>query len=409
MASPDLDDGWIKLSHELLCALCSAGFTKPQAKIVDAMFAQIFGPAKAKVAIVSPSSLAEDSGELRQAISRGIAQLVTARVISRVDGVANGVRFIKDYEKWTDNQDPERPRFSTKEIAYIKAAPKRAAAFLKQPERSKNTPKGEANLFQGVKQNCFRGETNLLREAKQICDGERNKFVSPPYNPPIEGEESEEWGEGADTPTVEATLQSQSQSSRTLKAAGGDVLANVEQATITAKGRVPVLNRPADLPGINNPPDLVERIVAFATEKWGSIDAEQVRDACGPDGYWVQDVDFAVRDSVRRGKPWRYALTCLAAWWAETSGRPKHTLRIAPATIPLLPVAPAVETEQQRADRERSANARLAQQYTALTTKGRRTREQLLADPGWGETKVQLAEATIAGFEAVKRGVATGA
>lgn len=137
MAKPDLDDGWYMLSHELDEALSCADFTKAARMVIREVFAQIYGPAKRKVAKVSGSEMGRRWGRDRQYFDRGIAEAVDSLALER-DG--KGFRFVKDYEKWVikprKKGDPIIPRFSKVEISAIDSAPEHAMYFKTEDTRS---------------------------------------------------------------------------------------------------------------------------------------------------------------------------------------------------------------------------------------------------------------------------------
>ena len=85
----------------------------------------------------------------------------------------------------------------------------------------------------------------------------------------------------------------------------------------------PALNRPQAVVPVVNTPDQIAALVAFARKAWGTVEAEAVAEACTD--YHAQDVDVAVRLAKSKGAGWRYAASCLAQWWGQTGGHPKHT------------------------------------------------------------------------------------
>ncbi len=137
MAKPDCDDGWYMLAHELDEALSCADFTKAARMVIREVFAQIYGPAKRKVAKVSGSEMGRRWGRDRQYFDRGIVEAVDSLALER-DG--KGFRFVKDYEKWVikprKKGDPVIPRFSKTEISAIDAAPEHAMYFKTEDARS---------------------------------------------------------------------------------------------------------------------------------------------------------------------------------------------------------------------------------------------------------------------------------
>lgn len=117
MASPDLDNGYLRLAHELFAAVCCAGFSKWEMVVLREVFDQIYGPRKARTATLPLSDIAGRAGTYKQTIYRAVQSLVDAGVIAK--NAEGAIRFIKDYESWRQG---DSPRFSPSEIAYCAAA-----------------------------------------------------------------------------------------------------------------------------------------------------------------------------------------------------------------------------------------------------------------------------------------------
>ncbi len=130
MAKPDCDDGWLKYAHELDAALAVADFSKGARIVLREVFAQIFGPAKAPTARLSPAEIAGRSGHIREHISRAIKELVGSGTLScEADG---SYRFTKDYESWTGytrSGSTGTPRLTAAEVVYCKNAAAVALAY----------------------------------------------------------------------------------------------------------------------------------------------------------------------------------------------------------------------------------------------------------------------------------------
>jgi hypothetical protein len=131
MAKPDLDDGWIPYAHELDAALAVADFTKGARIVLKEVFAQLFGPAKAKTANVSPAALAKAVGMRREFIAMGVKELTESKAIERLeDGT---FRFNKNYETWLATDTRRRAngtfRLTPEEAAYCRFSPAIAMAY----------------------------------------------------------------------------------------------------------------------------------------------------------------------------------------------------------------------------------------------------------------------------------------
>ncbi len=130
MAKPDCDDGWLKYAHELDAALALADFSKCARLVLREVFAQIFGPARAKTAQILPAEVARRSGQQRENVWRAIRELVESCVLRlEADG---SYRFLKDYESWLGwarGGSSGQPRFTSEEISYCRHACAMAIAY----------------------------------------------------------------------------------------------------------------------------------------------------------------------------------------------------------------------------------------------------------------------------------------
>lgn len=120
MAKPDLEQGYLRIAHELHAALACAGFGRDEQIIIHEAFAMIYGPALLKEFQLSPSDIAKRYGLAKQHMSRAIQSLVNCGVLVRV---GFNFRFVKDYERWTWKGES---RFTESMIAEIRKAPKAA-------------------------------------------------------------------------------------------------------------------------------------------------------------------------------------------------------------------------------------------------------------------------------------------
>jgi DNA-binding transcriptional ArsR family regulator len=160
---PDLDDGWIKLAHELDAALSVAGFTRVANMALCEIRSQVYGPAKRKRAIISPTEFGEAIGQHRQNVSRALKELEDAGAIDRAFG--NSIGFRKNYRQWTDGKG--KPRFTRKELAWIAAAPRRAVAFKAQDDAqnpSSNLITNQRPVMGVVIKSDDKQESNLITD-----------------------------------------------------------------------------------------------------------------------------------------------------------------------------------------------------------------------------------------------------
>ncbi len=140
MAKPDTDDGWLKYAHELDAALACADWSKGARIVLHEVFAQIYGPAKRKVAQLSPSELGRRYGTEKSNIVRSTRELVSGGALIKVS--LGWYRFNKNYEAWTRNG---HPRLSPGEKKWAKDAPRIAMAY-KHISGDKSDTKTETSL-----------------------------------------------------------------------------------------------------------------------------------------------------------------------------------------------------------------------------------------------------------------------
>ncbi len=110
MAHPDLDDGYLRIAHELFAAICCAGFGKWEMMVLREVFDQTYGPLKTKTAKLSPSQIARQAGTSAQVVNRAIQGLIASGVLvaetSPGHGTPGEYRFVKDYSLWTRKGEP---------------------------------------------------------------------------------------------------------------------------------------------------------------------------------------------------------------------------------------------------------------------------------------------------------------
>jgi hypothetical protein len=124
VAKPDLEDGYLRLAHELFAAVCCAGLNKWEMIVLREVFDQIYGPRKAPTAFLYPTDIARRWGTFKESIVRAIRSMVDAGILRR--RAEAEVAFVKDYEKWSRGG---KPRLSTAEIGRCMASKKGNASM----------------------------------------------------------------------------------------------------------------------------------------------------------------------------------------------------------------------------------------------------------------------------------------
>lgn len=131
MSHPDTDEGWFILVHALDGALACADFTKGARIVIHEVFAQIYGPAKRKRAVLSPTDLGKRFGRDKQYFGRAIRELVTAGALEKFP---TDYKWIKYYQRWTNANGS--PRFTQAEREVLKAAAERAMWFKTEDDKT---------------------------------------------------------------------------------------------------------------------------------------------------------------------------------------------------------------------------------------------------------------------------------
>ena len=98
VAKPDLDDGYLMVAHELLAAVMVAHVPQESRLVLFEVFAQIYGPAKAKHATLRPVEIARRTGLKPNNVSRAITWLIDHGMLRRID--LSTFAFVKNYDLW---------------------------------------------------------------------------------------------------------------------------------------------------------------------------------------------------------------------------------------------------------------------------------------------------------------------
>lgn len=110
MASPQLENGYTRIAHELLEAIIHAHFTSRQYAVIFAVIRKTYGVKGSKEAAISISEISQMADISRANASRTVNELVSMNVL-HLHGVQSQTRIIginKNYEEWAFNgQDSE--------------------------------------------------------------------------------------------------------------------------------------------------------------------------------------------------------------------------------------------------------------------------------------------------------------
>lgn len=128
MASPQLEDGYIRYSHELDAAIAVGGFREMQRIVLRIVTGQIFRPDGPKAARIDVNALAKEFGFDDANLYRAIRTLVESNVLSPTEDRPKQYRFVKDYETWTLNG---RTRISPDLVAFCKASKRLAMGAIR--------------------------------------------------------------------------------------------------------------------------------------------------------------------------------------------------------------------------------------------------------------------------------------
>lgn len=172
MASPQLEQGFIRLAHELDAALSAAGFGREENLILREVRAQCYGRNNRDVAVFNLSELERETGIPRQCFTRALRRLIECGVLVKTDA---GHRFIKDYESWTRGG---QPLFTSKLVAYCQSATRRSCTTTKGKRGSASASPPEAPALQSDN----KGEAPALQvsEAPALHELKRQRFTPDP-------------------------------------------------------------------------------------------------------------------------------------------------------------------------------------------------------------------------------------
>ena len=325
VAKPDLDDGWIPMSHELFCALNIADFTKAQGIVVDRMLSQQFGPAKAAYAVVIPKEVALEMGCIRQTIEKGIDQLLTAGIIGEIEEISRAYRFLKNYAAWLDNKG-KVCRFTDLELRYIALAPSRAVAFRKFKIGTLTTVKNSTQLGAKSAPNEVQVAPNQVQELHPTgCESAPNEVPNCTQLGAAQyiGTHAELRIGELDTTTPAAVENSQTQ-------------------------------KPKSKPAV---PSTLSELYA-----WCAVAVPEIEDITGKLAGWAASYPIEwIHDAIQtalakadRGKLASYAFACLKRW--NESGGPEHRKKKVEPASEIIRASPERRAMAAKEKAEREAN-----------------------------------------------------
>ena len=96
MASPQIENGYTRISNELLKALYKTNFSSYQRRVFDCILYKTYGYHK-KADFISISQIVQETGIYKSNVSRAIKELKSRNIIARI---GNKLFIQKDYEQW---------------------------------------------------------------------------------------------------------------------------------------------------------------------------------------------------------------------------------------------------------------------------------------------------------------------
>ena len=173
-ASPQCEDGFLQLAHELDAALSVAGFGVWESLVLRLVREQIYGMGRPRVARLSPSQVASRINGDRRHAHRAIESLIASGVLVRE--AEDTYRFIKDYTVWTRRG---KPRLSADAIAFAQgSAPKKSTAASSRkmtnptPSKTATVPSLSSHKMTAV---ISRDDKTGLAPYRNVRDEEFNK------------------------------------------------------------------------------------------------------------------------------------------------------------------------------------------------------------------------------------------
>lgn len=109
MASPQLENGYLRIAHELQVAIMQSKFTALERQVLDAIMLLTYfqGLKKAEMTLEDIRLMVGDDKVMPNRYQKAFNHLVSSQVV-KLDQHANGKQFVgldKDYEKWSLTDD----------------------------------------------------------------------------------------------------------------------------------------------------------------------------------------------------------------------------------------------------------------------------------------------------------------
>jgi hypothetical protein len=172
VAKPDLKDGYFLIAYELMAAVAAAGFNRGAQIVLCEVFAQIYGLAKRKEAVLSPSDIAHRTKYDRSNLIRSIRELTKANVLVNVGEIR--YRFNKDYETWKLNETPEQRSLR---LAYSRFAPTLAKSFA-YDKLVEDHQQNVKRLMEETPEGCVKSDTGDQSHQQTSCVNSDTPSVS---------------------------------------------------------------------------------------------------------------------------------------------------------------------------------------------------------------------------------------
>jgi len=207
MAKPQLENGYTKISNELLEALCRFRISGELRQIFDVIVRKTYGFNKSSD-YISNSQIVEMTGLNKGNVSRGLSKLITNNLVIKTDN--NGCKIIsinKDYSTWkplvikTDNSHKKLSKVITgvirsdnKKLSEVRDTKERKKLYKRNMQSSKKiaTPKKikkekEKDEDMNLKQFVETMKTSPSRHIHIIADYAEEK--KPRYNTKLQWRE----------------------------------------------------------------------------------------------------------------------------------------------------------------------------------------------------------------------------
>ena len=331
MAKPDLDDGFLQLSTELLAGLADTpAVVGLRLVVILEVWFQQYGWAKHSHAQISPADIAKRKGlKDDSGVTRAIRELVAYGVLERVG--RGMLRFVKDHEKYDFGETPET---RAARCAYAAHAPSMVKLHKYRPMENQGGETDTIAPQKGAELTPKGGGTDPKRVSELTPKGGGTDTISGPPH----------------TPLMESISR-------------GDIYTEV-----VVEGEATGTKVSESIP-TDDPTSDVKALARWAESLAPMEDGPRSVETWAASGFpldWIRDAVLCGIFSAKPGGAWQYANGCLRRWRrrgsVDVAEVQAATTTTGPATFAprLAPLSMADRRRQERKEQIRRLKEREA-------------------------------------------------